>query len=316
MQHAPRPRRLVAGFFLAVGLSVLVSGAPWLGGRPSSAQSPTAPAPDYSTITVHAPVSTVRPDYEPYARFMRAFTTSQAGRRVVAYNAVEMSGREFLDAYIGYLEEFPIDQLSAADQRAFWLNLRNLAVVRAVALERRRGNLAPARGTGANPGPLWTAPSVEVRGLALSIEDLERRVLLARWPEPATLYGLYQGAVGGPELPEAAFEGASAPAALEAAGRTYLSDRRTLRVKGESARVGEFYGWYAAAVGLDQDGALLAHLRSLADGRAAKALAGATSVQADLSFDYRADEFVMREPQLPASAGFSGAGGGGGSGGS
>jgi len=256
-------------------------------------------------------------NYSPIADFTRAFTTEQRGRIKIAYASVASDGAAFMDRYVQYLANVPVTSLSRDDQLAYWLNTRNMLIVQAMSETRNRRRMANHRGTADNPGAMWSEKVITVEGVELSIDDIERGIVLASFNDDANvLYGLYQGSAGGASFPDAAFTGATVRAQLEGLGRNFVNSRSGVKASRSKVEVPAIYDWYGEALfGGDTD-ARTAHLVGLAEGTRAERLAVATEFKAR-KFSYSSDELVIRQQNISGATGYSGgAGGGGGGGGS
>ncbi len=289
---------------IVCGLSALCAGA--------SAQTPDgARAPEEDPLArfaVYAGLETARPDYSPYETLIDSLTAENGGRRMVAFAYLE-DATDWLDNYLQYFSGVPVSQLTRERQLAFWLNLRNLLIIRAGAGEALGRDMADERGTPGAPGPVWTAKRIVVEGVSLSIDDIERGVLLRHFGEdPNLIYGLYQGSAGGPDFPGAPYQGETVRAMLREAAETALADGDGLRVRRQGVEAPAIVGWYfQEAFGGDAE-VLRAHLLETARGRAARQLEeGRDIIFAEMN--YRVDEFRPRQRIRPASGGIgSGAG--------
>lgn len=261
-------------------------------------------------FTTYAEASSFTVDYQPISAFGDAFCTEERGRVKVAYAAINQQGQRFLTQYTNYLERVPVSSLSRDDQLAFWLNTRNMLIIQAMAESPNRRRLQRLRGTADAPGELWTAKRVTIDGVELSIDDIEKNIILANWSDtPNILYGLYQGSQGGASLREGGFSGANVHAELEAAGQKFVNSRTGVRVRRGKAQLPEIYTWYGDELfGGDQQ-AMVTHVSALAESGTATKLADATAFDTR-KFSYSSDEFVIRQQSAPVG-GVTGGGGGG-----
>jgi hypothetical protein len=231
----------------------------------------SARAADWSQFKAGAERSAFRVDYRPVAQFTKNFSVQDGARRPVAYPLVKTNGISLLVRYTGYLENQDVAKLDRDAQLAYWLNVRNLLVVQAVADLERGSDFATARGTGIAPGPVWTQPRFTIGDVTLSIDDIERRILVAGWDDPRILYGLYQGTESGPAFPAAAFEGDTVYAQLDAAAQQFTNSDAGVRVSWSKARLSPVYDWYKREFFGDDDARLRAHLAAyLEEGLAKK----------------------------------------------
>lgn len=133
--------------------------------------------------------------------------------------------------------QFPLESFSADERLAFWLNLRNISVVLALA------NNYPVKKINKlveGEDALFGQKSVEVNGTAMSINDMTHHIL-ANWKEPLVIYGLFEGAVGSPSLRHKAYTGESVYKDLRYNARDFVNSQRGVKIFGGKARISEFY---------------------------------------------------------------------------
>jgi len=92
------------------------------------------------------------------------------------YGAVTPAERAALDSYIRSLEAVPISAYARPEQLAYWINLANALTIRTV-LEHYP--VKSIRDIGAGGTKLAT-----IEGVALSLDDIEHRILRPIWKDP------------------------------------------------------------------------------------------------------------------------------------
>lgn len=232
------------------------------------------------------------PSYQTLNELLNAATVSEGGRTLIAYAALRQDNGRIVRAVLEDLAAMSPSSMQGNEAAAYWLNLHNLAVVAAIVAEDVGNSLREERGTGPAPGAFWTTPRVTVGGENLSIAELEEKAL-SLVDTSDVLYGLYQGAEGGPALPRRAFEGASLEEELAKLGRRYVNGRRTVRARRSTVRVPEVYTWYSDRLFAGDDGQLIAHLSAHAKPDLKDDLADVSEVKT-IRFDYGLDAYVPR----------------------
>ena len=265
-----------------------------------------------------------RPDYSQMTKFMKRDSVNSRGRPSIAYNDLRKDSPEFFGSYGDYLVNIDTSGFSQDDQLAYWLNLQNFLVVKAITEDTKKTNLKSLRGSGDKPGKLWTKERVDIGGNAYSIADIENKII-AEFDNPNVIYGLYQGVKGAPCLSETPYEGASVTARLDELGKQYVNSRGIVTPEKGVASVTPIYDWYKADLFEDNEKTLLAHLKT----NAATHLRGRLNTVREIKYtklNYDIDNFVPQanakkkkrkkssggSRPAPSSSGSGGGGGGGG----
>ncbi|MEL7029016.1 MAG: DUF547 domain-containing protein [Pseudomonadota bacterium] len=241
--------------------------------------------------------------------FLNGYGIPEDGRFKLHYSAMRNGGTALLAEFVSFMSQLEPTKLSRDEQLAYWLNLHNLMVVRAIASENVGRDLEDERGEGPAPGEMWTQNRVTVEGVELSIDDIQS-IVITNWNDPNVLYGLYQGVQGGPRLRAAAYYGASVMEKLEDMGRKYVNARGVTRVRRGEARVSPIYHWHKDTLFGGEDAAVIAHVKGLAKERLASQLEEAETL-GQTKFSYRLDKYEPRRQPSPGVSGGGGLGGGG-----
>ena len=133
-------------------------------------------------------------------------------------------------------------------------------------------------------GP-WGKKQVTVEGEALSLDDIEHRILRPIWRDPRIHYAVNCASVGCPNLLPHAMTIENAEAFLEAAATAFINHPRGARIEEGKLYVSSIYDWFEADFG-GGDAGVIAHLRSYAKGELATALKGLNLIEDD-SYDWR-----------------------------
>lgn len=242
------------------------------------------------------------PDYAPFDKYIEAFSVSSGKRLLFSFAASKEEGSAYLRQYANFLAGASPATLAGDDQLAFWLNLRNVLVLAHLSESGGRADMMRDRGAGGAPGPAWTAKVITIDDVPLSIDDIERGIILANWKDPRVLYGLYQGSAGGPSAARRAFRGQTVWADLEAAASTYLRTTAGFQLTKQGAEVSAIFDWYSAELFGGSESALRAHLEERIPERA-RARFAATSAISYRKFSYKLDNFIQRTAQRPIEGG-------------
>lgn len=271
--------------------------------------SPTVFASDaFDVFAVSDEANTQSVDYAEFDTFLDTFGIRSGDRLNLYYSAMRPQGVNYLNAYTAALARLEPSKLSRKEQLAYWLNLRNALVIRAIATQPPGRSLKQERGDGDEPGEMWTRKRLAVEGVSLSINDIEQHILLKNFDNPNVIYGVYQGVEGGPAMQSKSFTGRAIDERLEALGRDYVNDRKNVRVRSGSVRVSLIYHWYKDALFQGSDAEVISHIASLAKPNLRENLTGVSSI-GEQRFSYSLDEHEVR--RQPPQQSFSSSGGGG-----
>jgi Protein of unknown function, DUF547 len=219
---------------------------------PASIESLFAPrARLWERWTAYDARATRRVDHAVWTAFLRAhLRRSPDGATRLAYRAVTLAGREALRAYIGALAALPVSALNRTEQFAYWANLYNALTVQVV-LEHYP--VHSIRDIDISPGLFasgpWDAPLIAVEGQALTLNDVEHRILRPIWRDPRVHYAVNCASIGCPDLRAEAFTGAALENQLHEAARAYVNHPRGVTVGAEGLTLSSIYNWFAEDFG-------------------------------------------------------------------
>lgn len=133
----------------------------------------------------------------------------------------------------------PLNQLRKNEQLAYWLNLYNLVVIDEINQIYPRKNLHQY--VTAADG-LLTKKSIRIEGVALSLDDVQHRILQVNFPDqPLILYGLYQGYIGSPSIRKHAYTAENVMRALKLNAFDFINSNRGTYPDQKNFRVAGFY---------------------------------------------------------------------------
>jgi len=258
-----------------------------------NADATIAAAPEAIEETDVAVVEAVEPavDYSMMNTFMEKLSVNERGRPSIAYKVVRESALPALDEYEAVLAAVDTESLDENDRLAYWLNVQNFLVVKAISTDTKKTNLKSLRGTAKKPGKLWTKDRITLAGQSYSIADVEAKIT-SDFKDPNVIYGMYQGVKGGPCLSETAYEGATVRARLAELGARYVNSRGIVSPSKGVVTVTPVYDWHKAALFNGDDKAIMKHVKSHAN----TALRGRLNTGREIKFtklNYVADNYIV-----------------------
>ncbi len=229
-------------------------------------------------------------DHGAWDRFLDAYLSlGEDGIARIAYGRVAPADRAALDSYLAALGRTAIDGYAPAEQKAFWINLYNALTVRLVL---DHYPVASIRDIDLSSGLFesgpWGEPLISVEGEALSLDDIEHRILRPIWRDARIHYAVNCASIGCPNLRGKAYRRAGLDMALDAAARIYVNHPRGVRVDGDRLTISSLYRWFEEDFG-DGDAGVLDHLRHYAEPALRAQLARAETIDDD-EYDWRLND--------------------------
>ncbi len=226
-------------------------------------------------------------DHSEWDRLLDSYIRPDAdGLNRFAYGEVTASDKAVLEDYIAMLSETPISSFGRAEQMAYWINLYNALTVKVIL---DHYPVESIRDIDTSPGWFsdgpWGMELVTVEGEALTLDDIEHRILRPIWRDPRIHYAVNCASVGCPNLQKRAFTGENAEALLEAGARAYINSPRGVQIENGELQVSSIYVWFAEDFG-DSDEAIIQHLKRYAEPPLAENLERAEEIDGH-DYDWR-----------------------------
>ncbi len=182
------------------------------------------------------------------------------GTNRVDYIALAGDEAAVLDQVVADLAAVEISRHNRTEQLAYWINLYNAVTLKVVAAH---FPVASIRDIDISPGWFadgpWDAELVTVEGEALTLNDIEHRILRPIWKDPRLHYAVNCASLGCPNLAAEAYRGAGIEDRLNQAARAYVNHPRGVTIDDGKVVVSKIYDWFLEDFGGSTDG-LLAHL--------------------------------------------------------
>lgn len=209
-------------------------------------------------------------------------------RNAIDFKSLGKTGKGRLETFLMRMSNAPIHQVSPREALAYWLNVRNMLILKALTDESKFKKSKTGRGTPENPGNVWTEDSFAKAGENFSIQDIEQKILQLGKSDKRILYALYQGSLGGPTLPASGFTPQFLDQQLDMAARHFVGDPLHFTVLEGKIRVPGIYAFYRSALFDGSEAAIRTHLNEFAEGIMAEALTAGYPLEYS-AMDYKKD---------------------------
>jgi hypothetical protein len=194
----------------------------------------------------------------------RYLVPSQNGINLFRYGFVTAADKVRLDDLVAGLAALPISTYKRAQQRAYWINLYNAVTVKVVLAHYPVDSIMDIN---ISPGFFsfgpWDKKLLQIEGEAVSLNDIEHRILRPLWNDPRTHYALNCASIGCPNLDTRAYTAEDMEVRLNAAVGAFINHPRGVRFEDGELVVSSIYDWFIADFGDDEAG-VIAHLRQYA----------------------------------------------------
>ncbi|MBO6782619.1 MAG: DUF547 domain-containing protein [Alphaproteobacteria bacterium] len=213
----------------------------------------------------HDPASTATVDHAAWDRLLAAHVRpSGIGVNLFDYGGVDSGERAALDGYIARLSGTAVSALNRDEQLAYWINFYNALTIQVVLDHMPVDSILDID---ISPGFFsigpWGRKLVTVEGEALSLDDIEHRILRPIWNDPRIHYGVNCASIGCPNLLPVAYTAGNVDRLLTENAVAYVNDPRGAELRGGQLTVSNIYDWFEEDFGGNETG-VLRHLRQYA----------------------------------------------------
>lgn len=236
--------------------------------------------------------STKTVDHSAWERLLKTYVKpGPDGINRVDYLAFKAGGRDTLSAYLDALQKVDPATLDRPEQFAFLANLYNAKTI-AIVLDhypvRSIKDITLGGFFVSFTGGPWKAKVLKLRGVDLSLDDIEHGILRPVFKDPRVHYAVNCASLGCPNLNTDAFTGGKLNAQLDAAARGYVNHPRGVSVGTGGVRASSIYKWFGEDFGGSEQG-VLQHLQRYAAGSLAAKLASANTIS-DYDYDWQLND--------------------------
>ncbi len=210
----------------------------------------------------------------------------------VDYVRWKQAGTVRLKGYIASLERAAPSRLQRNAQMAFWINLYNAKTAEIVLSHYpvksiKDINLPDPAGQKAD-GP-WKAHVVKVEGNALSLDDIENKILRPNFDDPRIHYALNCLSIGCPNLLPDAYSPERLDRQLDAAATAFVNHPRGINIKPGRVEASSIYEWFEGDFGGFKG--VMAHMSRYAKPELRRQLASVTRID-HYDYDWRLNDYA------------------------
>lgn len=237
-----------------------------------------APEPLGERWLTFAEPPSVEVDHAPWDAFLAKYHSVGADRIArLGYAEVTPDDNVALGRYIATLTRIDPTDLTREAALAYWINLYNAVTVSVVLEAYPVASIREITDGALSFGP-WSRSVVTVNGTALSLNDIEHRIVRPAFNDKRIHYALNCAALGCPNLKAIAWRGASLDVDLGSAERAYLAHPRGIHVASDGTLLAsKIFAWFREDFGSDE-AAVLSYIRDHAPPSVASALVGRNTV--------------------------------------
>lgn len=176
--------------------------------------------------------------------------TNHENINLVDYPSLNKEDRQRIKRYLKSMSMIKIDHYNRDEQLAFWINVYNAIIVDTVASyypvsSIEEINISPGL---FSVGP-WGAKIITINNVALSLDDIQNRIIRPIWNDVRALYAINNGSIGAANINKDAYQGATIDDQLNEAAFTYINSLRGAQVIENKLIISKLYEWFSEDFG-------------------------------------------------------------------
>ena len=263
--------RLITQFL--IGSFLLVHSVMSAAGALEQLFAPTADL--WADWQAHRESSIQQVDHAAWDRFLADnVQRGDDGINRIDYEKVSQADRQGLQAYLSAMQSVRISDYNRDQQLSYWINLYNATTVEVVL---KHYPVESIRDIDISPGLFadgpWGKALLTIEGRAVSLNDIEHRILRPIWKDARIHYAVNCASLGCPNLQPVSFSVNRINQQLDSAAREYVNHSRGVRVEGEDLYVSSIYSWFQVDFG-KTEAEVIKHLQLYARPELARQLNG------------------------------------------
>lgn len=200
------------------------------------------------------------------------------------YSSVTPADHNKLQSYLTELSTITISDYNKNEQRAYWINLYNALTIQEILNAYPLQSIRDISPGLFSSGP-WGLELITVEGEALTLDDIEHRILRPIWKDPRIHYAVNCASIGCPDLQPTAYSALNTEALLERGARDFINHPRGAQVVDGKLQTSSIYRWFEDDFG-GNDRGVITHLRQYASAALKQALTSIDSIS-NHAYDWR-----------------------------
>ncbi|ACH64848.1 MULTISPECIES: DUF547 domain-containing protein [Aliivibrio] len=173
------------------------------------------------------------------------------------YAHVTDADERTLNSYLRQMSRIDPREYKKSEQYAYWVNLYNALTVKLILMDYPIESITKLGGL-FSFGP-WDEEIITVAGKALTLNDIEHRILRPIWNDPRTHYAVNCASLGCPNLQPKAFTARNSDKLLDKAASEFINSDKGVLIKEENVQLSSIYDWFVVDFGNQQQ--LFEHLK-------------------------------------------------------
>ncbi len=192
-----------------------------------------------------AEAATLQVDHAPWRALLLAYLKQNhpSGINRFDYDAVTVADRQRLASYINSLSTLPVARLTPLQQQAYWINLYNALTVQVILDHPGVSSIREIRSGWFTPGP-WDLELVEVDGVAMTLNDIEHRILRPIFGDPRVHFAVNCASLGCPNLGAEPYFADKLDRQLDTAARAFINHPRGVHISDSRLTLSSIFKWY------------------------------------------------------------------------
>ena len=213
-------------------------------------------------------------DHQAWQQLLDQYLISKGDYTLFKYSSVSEKDKLVLAKYLEKLAKTDPLSFNKAQQYAYWVNLYNAITVKLILDDYPVKSITKLGGL-FSFGP-WGDDVITINGKALTLNDIEHRILRPIWQDPRTHYAVNCASLGCPNLQHKAFTADNTETLLEQAAKSFINSDKGVLLNDNGAQLSSIYDWFSEDFGDKSE--LIIHLK--------KYRSDLGTLSGEISYDY------------------------------